>query len=159
MTWNESEHPRVPKGKTTGGQFTSKGGGGAATAERSARDAAGLPSGLMAKLKTEGGFSESVDGESPSGGYMVAKDNTVERVIKADQITDEAILDYVLDHFDKLNQPDAYLGGWVDEGKVYLDISYNVKDREEALRMARKHDQLGIYDLNSGETIYTKEKK
>jgi len=150
MTWSESDHPRHPKGSEIGGQFAPKG------IVDAVRGAAGVTTGLLGKLETDGGFSESLDGQSPSGGYMVALDKNAEAVYDSENLTDADILDFVMEHYDPLNKPDAYLGGWLDtdEGKVYLDVSFNIQDRDEALAAAAEADQLAIYDLGSGESIY-----
>ena len=150
MTWNEQDHPRVEKGDSRGGQFTDK-----------ARAAAGLSSGLIGRLQTEGGFSESLDGQSPDGGYMVALDKSAEAVFDSADLTDADILDFVLEHYDSLNQDAAYLGGWLDtdDGKVYLDVSFNFGDKDEALSAAAGAEQLAVYDIEAGESIYLEKVK
>lgn len=152
-TWDESKHPRVPEGSPEGGQFTEKGEG----AVSAAREAAGLATGLIGKLKSEGGFSKSLNGKNPDGGYMIALSKESEAVFDMEDLTDKNILNFILDHYDKLTHPQAFLGGWVDKGKVYLDISYNFQDLDRALNAAARADQLGIYDIEKGETIYLEE--
>jgi hypothetical protein len=148
MTWNEADHPRVPKGNTDGGQFTDKAG----SVGEAAREAAGVTTGLTAVLKEKGGFSESLDGENPPGGYMVG----IEGRVYDREITDRDILDFVLEHFALLNKEDHYVGGWLDPdtGEVWLDVSRNYLDRAEAIRAGHEYEQISIYDIENDDLIY-----
>ena len=149
-----------PAGSSKGGQFAHAPGSteeGQEVIVQSAREAAGLRTGNLIEQLTNGGFSESLDGQSPTGGYMVAMSKASEITIPMDEITDAAIMDYVLKNYAALNQPDAYLGGWSEQGIAYLDVSFNFKKLEIALTAARGADQEGIYDVVNGVTIYTKE--
>lgn len=153
--WNEADHPRVPAGNPRGGQFTDKGSGGAAVA--AARRAAGLPperGGAMLEALREGGFSVSLDGKSPTSGYMTAVTLDSEFSKPIDQFTVEDILDYVIQYAEYLTEPDTYIGGWLDEGIGYLDVSKNIQDLEEALAAAKAGNQLAIWDVEKFESIY-----
>ena len=147
-------------GTSKGGQFAHAPGStkeGQEVIVKSAREAAGLRTGNLIEQLTNGGFSESLDGLSPTEGYMVALSKASEMTIPMDEITDAAIMDYVLKNYGSLNQPDAYLGGWSEQGIAYLDVGFNFKKLEIALTAARGAGQEGIYDIVNGETIYTKE--
>jgi hypothetical protein len=76
-----------------------------------------------------------------------------------EQMTRLDILRYIVRHAALLSQPDTYLGGWLDGGMAYLDISKNVKDLNEVLKMAKAENQLAIYDVVKGESIYLKEQR
>jgi flagellum-specific peptidoglycan hydrolase FlgJ len=45
------------------------------------------------------------------------------------------------------------VGAWVDNGKVYLDVSDVVPDQETAMKMGAQSDQLAIYDVAGGKAI------
>lgn len=49
---------------------------------------------------------------------------------------------------------DMHVGGWLDNGIVYIDNSIHVYDINEALELARHHEQLAIYDLENDTSIY-----
>lgn len=51
-------------------------------------------------------------------------------------------------------QQNAYIGLWLDNDELYLDISVNIKDEQQALRMARDNNQLAMYHIEKGVTIY-----
>lgn len=159
MSWDESKHPRVPAGSSEGGQFTDKGGGGG-RATAAARRAAGLKperGGAMLEALREGGFSESLAGDTPKGGYMTAVTLDSEFSKPIDEFTLEDILDYVTQYAEELSQPDTYVGGWLDEGIGYLDISKNFQDLNEALSAAKAGNQLAIWDVENFVSIYLEE--
>jgi hypothetical protein len=41
----------------------------------------------------------------------------------------------------------AYVGLWVDEGKLYIDLSIQFNDRQVAINIAREFKQKAIYDV------------
>jgi hypothetical protein len=47
----------------------------------------------------------------------------------------------------------AYLGTWIDQGRLYIDHSVWVEDRAAALQMGRNNDQLAIWDCAAGASI------
>lgn len=94
-------------------------------------------------------------GDGPKGGYMVSVDKDSETVVPLRNLHPDAIADYRDMHQQDLKDPNNFLGGWVYRGKVYLDVSRHVADRNQALALARQYKQLGIYDLSSGQTIMT----
>ena len=48
----------------------------------------------------------------------------------------------------------AYVGAWVDGGKLYLDISKIVLGRQKAMKLGRLNHQLAIYDNEKAESVY-----
>jgi hypothetical protein len=53
--------------------------------------------------------------------------------------------------------PNYFLGGWVSDGKVYLDVSerFGPHDRETAIAAVRARDQIAIFDLTTFSEIKT----
>lgn len=56
-------------------------------------------------------------------------------------------------------QLNAYVGLWVDNGLMYVDISKHIIDYNEALETARNNEQLAVYDLKNNDSIYLNYKK
>lgn len=50
----------------------------------------------------------------------------------------------------------GYLGVWVDEGVIYLDVSVCVDNIETAFMLGRKNEQKAIFDNNLKTSIYLK---
>ena len=46
-----------------------------------------------------------------------------------------------------------HVGAWVNQGKVYLDVSVIVDDEAEAIRLGKLWGQKAIYNLAKGEEI------
>jgi hypothetical protein len=100
---------------------------------------------------TNGGGSYNINtGEhNPNTGYMVSLpfEHTHSELTKAE------VLDYVLKHADALAVDNRYFGLWFDGGQWYYDVSENVTDLGEAIRLGMANNQLAIYDCAKGETI------
>lgn len=94
-------------------------------------------------------------GDGPKDGYMVSVDKDSEQVMPMLGLHPDQIADYRDMHQQELKDPENYLGGWVYKGKVYLDISHHVADQNQALALARQHQQLGVYDIGHGQTVMT----
>ena len=107
---------------------------------------------------TEHGFTTDKFGKSPTSGYMVS-------VVGRESIspvkskfgdyegpTYGKIFDFCHNNWDRVVNGD-YVGGWVCEGRLYLDISVHFADRNEAIDFAVANDQLAIFDLDNFETI------
>lgn len=47
----------------------------------------------------------------------------------------------------------GYVGTWLSKGMIYLDISVNIKDLNEALRLGKEYNQLAIYDIKNDKVI------
>jgi hypothetical protein len=96
--------------------------------------------------------------EAPAHGYALSLAKNTEEVVDGPIETAALrarVKSYVRAHWDQIKAPHNYLGGWKDEttGKVYLDISTVIDDLNQAKELARKANQLAIYDLEKNETI------
>jgi hypothetical protein len=47
----------------------------------------------------------------------------------------------------------AFVGLWMDEDRIYLDLSFNFSDREECLKFGKENGQKAIYDAVKKEVI------
>ncbi len=103
-----------------------------------------------------GGFTfHDAVGDAPSSGYMVSVAKSTEQKVPVSELDSRRVADYMAIHQQELKDPSNFLGAWVNRGMVYLDVSRHVDDRDEALRLAKEHQQLAIYDLGSGQEIFT----
>jgi len=99
-------------------------------------------------------------GDQPVDGFMVArKENSV--IVSADDFFDETEGKRIMSDFLKENRArfgkDQFLGIWHNKknGKVYLDITDNIKDRSEAERLGKERNQISIWDVVNGAEIDT----
>lgn len=60
-----------------------------------------------------------------------------------------------LQEFNNLNTNKLYIGGWIDkkENKFYLDFTIHIKNKENALLIARLFKQKAIWDIQNFKEI------
>ena len=90
----------------------------------------------------------------PTTGFMVSlEDNamTFENLnneeLSLGQI-EQSVKTFVQKNAEQLSDHINYLGGWIHENKLYIDISVNIQDKREAIEFGIKNNQIAIYDLN-----------
>lgn len=94
------------------------------------------------------GFSlHDTVGDLPDYGYMVSTDQASEQTYDLASLTAQDLEDYYAAHKSLIDQPHKFMGAWVDDGKCYLDVSTWLPDKEAALDLGAKYDQLSIFDL------------
>lgn len=98
-----------------------------------------------------GGASYNMEGHSPSKGFMVATYGN-ETQIKVKDFSKKTLKNYIRKN--KKAIKGNFIGTWIDNGIVYLDISKKEKSKETALRIAKSNKQLAIFDLSTFESIY-----
>lgn len=117
---------------------------------------------LQATLQNGGASFNLVTGElNPKSGYMVAISGH-EKIIS--NVTDSSQLQYIVADYIKEKaiilagglSHDTYIGTWLHENKLYIDISQNVTDKASAIRMAVENNQLAIWDCENSVEINTK---
>lgn len=109
--------------------------------------------------RKHGGITVRPTGFMPKSGFVVAdafsRKKSHEEVFDEQSFTRETILDYCRRKKDVLRNPRAHLGAWFDSEsrKWYLDVSYVIENREEAIRLARRSKQIAIWDLANSEEV------
>jgi hypothetical protein len=101
-----------------------------------------------------GGLSISmVDGHLPTKGYMVAKPPEFSHVVDEADFFDPIKGPKILSAYMIRNKADLgkggknYLGTWLNEGKIYLDVSQNIMSRSEATKLGTERNQKKIWDV------------
>ena len=84
-------------------------------------------------------------------GYMVSYFET-EKTFDIDKIDYKEIGNIILERQADLKD-NEYLGFWVDGGILYIDISINILDLEQAKQVGIANNQLAIYDLSNDSSI------
>jgi hypothetical protein len=106
----------------------------------------------------KGGFTlRDHVGDGPTSGHMVSlyKDSEFKRPIR--ELNADDVRNFVSKNAEALDKPHHYLGGWLEGGHFYLDVSVHVPEMNRATTEAVRNHQLGIYDLNNGRTLDTSE--
>lgn len=137
--------------------------GGSSSTDSAVRE---LAKGISDRTRKTGGFTVSARGEflelGKTEGYAVGGQSNEASCSIEDwnnsKKRNKFLRDYVKQNAVKLLPSTGnYLGGWVDNGKVYLDVSRVVKSEKEATIHAMKTDQDAITDFKKGEFPATKD--
>lgn len=106
---------------------------------------------LLNRALRFGGATVGRNGEPYTGtGFAVSKDGH-ELKVPVRMASVSLIREWVKQL--KLDDDD-YIGAWIDEGYLYLDVSRIIPDKEEALITAKLWRQKAIYDFETGQSIY-----
>lgn len=108
---------------------------------------------IVSKTLENGGTTTSIlTGEmNPETGFMCSlKDCTI---INIAQFNTSSIEEIIRNNKELLSQENIYLGTWVNEGMVYIDISENINNIEEARAVGITRKQLTIFDCSRKEVI------
>lgn len=88
-------------------------------------------------------------------GYQVSKKDLV--VISTDILTSEAFKDIIrtvqLEVVLKHDLDNDFIGLWVDNGYLYIDISTRFNHKEYAMKQARAYKQKAIFDWANFESV------
>ena len=119
---------------------------------------------IFAQLKESdgGGYTvHPVTGRKPASGYQVSTVREAEMFLgDAKEVTPDLINKYRNRWRKELAEDsDLHLGGWYnkEDGKVYIDLSKRVSSRTEALSLAKKHRQYGVWNNNDQTLIETED--
>lgn len=105
---------------------------------------------IIESVKQNGGATLTADLQPASldKGYMVSTPDD-EHIISLDKVTAFS--------FDKLikkaQQLNGFIGLWLNDNKLYIDISQNIEDKEQAIKTGLENKQLAIYDIKKGTAI------
>lgn len=94
-------------------------------------------------------LSSNLDNATIKSGYMVSL-NGYEYITTVKELTNDLLKEYK--RIAKRNG--AYVGLWLDSKDLYLDLSVNIQDKRQALKIARDNEQLAIYDCKNEVSIY-----
>lgn len=115
---------------------------------------------FVASTVENGGATMNVaTGVVPTSGYAVSMmGNEKTYNLFGNDVVKEILISgavklYVKDNDDILSLPGMYLGSWIADGVLYLDISNVIDNEHDALRMAVANKQKAYYDLNNAKTI------
>lgn len=96
----------------------------------------------LKKADINGGFMVSLEGTEVQKNV-----NDINGIKKAIEEKQEIIKD----------KNNMYIGLWLDNNIMYIDISINIEDKTEALEFGKYNKQLAIYDLENNDSIYLKD--
>lgn len=106
------------------------------------------------------GASVTLNGETPTKGYMVAQHGRTQFVDTKDLTGPAArgiLNDYAARNRDVLMKAGAHIGIWNDpkSGKTHLDVADNISRARAAVGRGKKQNQISIWDVKRQRTINT----
>lgn len=117
---------------------------------------------LAASLKTASAASDIVKLINETGGatYNLDRGNLAgtnnyavaifpQAGVILDHIPNEQEINDFIDTNSTLFSSDASLGAWVDNNKTYLDVVATIPDKERAIALAKRYNQIAIFDLKN----------
>lgn len=90
------------------------------------------------KINKKNGFMVSILGMEKT--FSINNINEIEKTIKEYQ-------NYIK------NKKNMYIGAWLDNDIIYIDISKHVEKKQNAINLGIKNKQLAIYDIKNNKSI------
>jgi hypothetical protein len=105
----------------------------------------------LERTKRNGGITINLDGDVPEKGFAVALTNKAESIPLA-EATDDDIERFIERNIDTLTtNEDVYVGAWIENGNLVLDVSVVVDDEHDARILGAHNNQEAFFDLNDFE--------
>ena len=93
-------------------------------------------------------------GTSPTSGYAVSlKGGSHTPIDESRQSIEQTIKEFISIHGLELSMPENNIGGWVDDGWLYLDVSIVMDNLSDAILMGKIHEQKAIFNIDDGHSI------
>ena len=114
---------------------------------------------IASTIENGGSTMNPVTGDVPTSGYVVSMaGNEQTYKLFGNDVVKEILISgavdlYLKENVVELSNPENYLGSWIDDGMLYLDISRVYESEHDALREAVTNGQKAYYDLDNAKTI------
>ena len=112
---------------------------------------------LIQKITLKGGLTlKSNEKELDAlSGFMVSLAG-YESKLSLDNVSIEIVNDYLQKarKMTKNIKHNVYVGFWIDNNILYLDLSIKIDNKQLALSVARKNNQIAIFDLENQISLY-----
>ena len=108
---------------------------------------------VAAIIENGGATYNLANGGTVDKGYMVSKKG-FEMKFQPEVDVTQAVCQFIKEFGFELYEVENFMGAWIDEGILYLDISNNIADRRKAIKEGYKNEQLAIFDVVAQESLY-----
>ncbi len=99
------------------------------------------------------GYTTSINGNKPYIGYMVSIPDKEVVFNNFQEFNQVSVNNFIVENLNLLKRDNYFIGTWIYEGKIYLDISINLSSKSEAIKAGKKNNQLAIYDIVNCKSI------
>jgi hypothetical protein len=100
------------------------------------------------------GYSVNLDNSIPVTGYMVSLKG-YEKQINILTFCPSDIDQFIRANLSVLYNRKCYIGTWIENDIVFIDISMNLQNKRASLAFAQDNGQIAIFDILNNKTIYT----
>ena len=92
-------------------------------------------------------------GYSPKTGYVcsILKE---QHTMPENHFSAYAVAQFVKQHAEKLAQKDLFLGSWINDGQIYLDVCLVTEYLPECIETAKQNNQIAVFDLSEMREIF-----
>ena len=104
------------------------------------------------------GCSMNFDGKEPVKGYMVSVKGKEQKISVFD-FNAGHIDSFIRANLDKLHNRNYFVGTWIDNDLVYIDLSLNMPNKDNALIWGKANGQICIWDVEKKVEIYQMEEE
>jgi hypothetical protein len=110
-------------------------------------------------LKNGGATFNLVTGTAPTSGFIVAEKGFEKSQslfggrVSREILTHALVKQFISENGMELNNPENFLGGWIEGKKLVLDISRVYDNEHDALRIAVENEQRAYYNINDDKTV------
>lgn len=114
---------------------------------------------ILTQFKTKGrhNFNTKGRGLQPSKiGFIVSQDRGVKVIDKPLAHLDFEAIEQDLKALIKRVRTTEFIGLWLDNGIIYIDISRVIQSKENALKLAKEQNQKAIFDIKNNKVIFVK---
>ena len=114
---------------------------------------------ILTQFKTKGrhNFNTKGRGLQPSKiGFIVSQDRGVKVIDKPLAHLDFEAIEQDLKALIKRVRTTEFIGLWLDNGIIYIDISRVIQSKENALKLAKEQNQRAIFDIKNNKVIFVK---
>jgi hypothetical protein len=108
---------------------------------------------VAAIIENGGATYNLANGGTVDKGYMVSKKG-LEMKFQPEVDVTQAVCQFIKEFGFELYEVENFMGAWIDEGVLYLDVSNNFAKRSDAIREGYKNEQLAIFDVVAQESLY-----
>jgi hypothetical protein len=100
-----------------------------------------------------GGITISLEGTEPTTGFAVGAYPDRSWVLPTFSFDDVVLAHWVSVNIEWLGRSNHYVGAWVSDGLVHLDVTRVIEDRTEAIELGQRKCQLCIWDIKRAEEV------
>jgi hypothetical protein len=114
---------------------------------------------ILTQFKSKGkhNFNTKGRGLQPSKiGFIVSQDRGIKVIDKPLEHLNFKEIEQDLKALIKRVRATEFIGLWLDNGIIYIDISRVIQNKEKALKLAKEQNQRAIFDIKNNKVIFVK---